>query len=82
MHVMVMLSLQVMDLELCTVLLMDDATYPCWLVLVPRKVQTQKEERSGTLALIKLYGSTDMHAHLLILVRTESGALSARVVVN
>lgn len=24
------------DLPLCRVLLMDDAQYPCWLVLVPR----------------------------------------------
>lgn len=79
---MVMLSLQVMDLELCTVLLMDDATYPCWLVLVPRKVQTQEEELSGNLALITLNGSTDMHAHLLILVTTDSGALHTCVVVN
>ena len=29
---------QVKDLGLCTVLLMDDATYPVWLVLVPRQV--------------------------------------------
>ena len=29
---------QVKDLGLCTVLMMDDSTYPVWLVLVPRQV--------------------------------------------
>ena len=29
---------QVKDLGLCTVLMMDDSSYPVWLVLVPRQV--------------------------------------------
>jgi hypothetical protein len=43
----------VKDLELCTVLLMDDATYPVWLVLVPRQVRRQlaKELRHDMIAL-------------------------------
>ena len=28
---------EVVRLDLCTVLLMDDVNYPCWLVLVPRR---------------------------------------------
>ncbi len=32
------LALQVKDLGLCTVLMMDDSTFPVWLVLVPRQV--------------------------------------------
>ena len=30
---------QVLDLQLCKVLLFDDTNYPCWLVLVPRRVR-------------------------------------------
>lgn len=28
-----------LDLQLCKVLLFDDTNYPCWLVLVPRRVR-------------------------------------------
>ena len=45
---------EVLRLELCTVLLMDDSNYPCWLVLVPRrndmKVHTRCMSPSGALS--------------------------------
>ena len=28
---------EVLRMDLCTVLLMDDTNYPCWLVLVPQR---------------------------------------------
>ena len=35
------------DLPLCRVLLVDDANYPCWLVLVPRVNHTREVTQLG-----------------------------------
>lgn len=32
-------ALQILQMDLCTVMLMDDSRYPAWLVLVPRRVR-------------------------------------------
>ena len=36
---------EVLRLDLCTVLLMDDCNYPCWLVLVPQRFDIKVHAR-------------------------------------
>lgn len=46
-HTLTVLPMQVADLDLCKVFLMDDATYPCWLVLVPKQVRDRRRDSGG-----------------------------------